>query len=292
MGVLDNTATEDSCVGSLGYQWTNDPSFVGSLPTSDQPLIVKKETITEDTEMTDTSADGTSGVGGVRAAILGPPGAGKGTQCPRLKQDYDVCHLTPGQVIRQEVESDSPLGRQIEKVIKQGQTVSDEVILHLLMTNLDKNECKNGFLLDGFPQNFAQAKKLDKMLEERRKPLEAVVELGVDDNEAKRRLSARWFHLGSGRTYHEQFHPPKVPGEDDVTGESLVRRVEDNDSQLIEKKMEKYRKDYSQLLNYYNNRNIYYSVDGSRQAENVSISIKNIFDRFKKFSLDLTNDET
>ncbi|QQP57322.1 Adenylate kinase isoenzyme 2 mitochondrial, partial [Caligus rogercresseyi] len=149
--------------------------------------------------------------------LLGPPGSGKGTQSPKLKVFYNICHLSTGDLLRHEIREKSPLGQQIKSVIDEGKLVSDEIVLKLVENNLDKEECRNGFLLDGFPRTVSQAHQLDSLLEKRKEtPLDAAVEFGIDDSLLVRRISGRLFHIPSGRSYHEEFKPPKVPGLDDV----------------------------------------------------------------------------
>ena len=110
----------------------------------------------------------------------------------------------------------TPLGKDIKTEIDAGRLVNDELVLRMVSDNLDKPECQNGFLLDGFPRTVVQAEKLDKLLEKRGEPLDAVIEFAIDDGLLFRRICGRWFHLKSGRSYHEEFYPPKVPGKDDV----------------------------------------------------------------------------
>jgi len=220
---------------------------------------------------------------GIRAVLLGPPGSGKGTQSPRLKEHFSVCHLATGDLLRAEIGSGSELGKEIRNVIDQGKLVSDELVLRMVADNLDKPECKNGFLLDGFPRTIGQAEKLDVMLEKRKEPLESVVEFGIDDSLLVRRICGRWFHLASGRSYHEEFHPPRVPGKDDITGEVLVRRNDDN-PEVLKKRLEQYHSLTSPLVEYYKNKWLHNRVDASQSANEVFANIKNIFKRAKNFS--------
>eukprot|EP00092_Neocalanus_flemingeri_P012142 GFUD01013090.1.p1 GENE.GFUD01013090.1~~GFUD01013090.1.p1 ORF type:complete len:249 (+),score=86.73 GFUD01013090.1:120-866(+) len=220
---------------------------------------------------------------GIRAVLLGPPGSGKGTQAPRLKEHYSVCHLATGDLLRAEIGSGSDLGKEIKSVIDQGKLVSDELVLRMVGDNLDKPDCKNGFLLDGFPRTIGQAEKLDVMLEKRKEPLDAVVEFAIDDSLLVRRICGRWFHLASGRSYHEEFHPPRVPGKDDVTGEVLVKRNDDNPEVLV-KRLQQYHSLTSPLVDYYKARSLHSKVDASQSANNVFAEIKNIFQGVKNFS--------
>jgi len=220
---------------------------------------------------------------GVRAVLLGPPGSGKGTQSPRLKVAYNVCHLATGDLLRAEIGSGSALGAEIKGVIDQGKLVSDDLVLRMVADNLDKPECKNGFLLDGFPRTIGQAEKLDTMLVERRQPLESVVEFSIDDSLLVRRICGRWFHLQSGRSYHEEFHPPRVPGRDDLTGEALVRRNDDN-AEVLKKRLEQYHNLTSPLVEYYKARGLHNKVDASQSANTVFAEIQKIFTAAKGFS--------
>lgn len=223
---------------------------------------------------------------GVRAVLLGPPGSGKGTQAPKLKEHYCVCHLSTGDLLRAEISQKTPLGLSIKKVIDAGMLVKDEAVLELVSLNLDKPECKNGFLLDGFPRTVRQAEELDKMLERRGQPLDAAVEFSIDDSLLVRRICGRWFHLASGRSYHEEFRPPKVQGVDDVTGEPLVRRADDN-PETLKKRLKAYHSQTSPLVEYYSNKKIHTAVDASTDPKSIFKSITAIFDSMKAFSENL-----
>jgi len=228
-------------------------------------------------------ADPYSPAHGIRAVLLGPPGSGKGTQSPRLKEHYSVCHLATGDLLRAEIGSGSVLGSEIKSVIDQGKLVSDELVLRMVSDNLDKPACKNGFLLDGFPRTIGQAEKLDVMLDKRNEPLDSVVEFGIDDSLLVRRICGRWFHLASGRSYHEEFHPPRVPGKDDVTGETLVKRNDDNE-EVLKKRLEQYHNLTSPLVDYYSKMGLHNRVDASQPAGEVFACIKSIFDKARGFS--------
>jgi adenylate kinase len=213
---------------------------------------------------------------GINAILLGPPGSGKGTQAPLLKNKFCVCHLSTGDMLRAEISSDSPLGRKIKTEVEAGRLVNDDLVVSLVETNLDRPECKNGFLLDGFPRTVPQAEKLDKLLDKRKQNLDAVIEFKIDDSLLVRRITGRLIHPASGRSYHEEFHPPRVPMKDDLTGETLIRRNDDN-AHALKQRLEAYHKQTKPLVDYYSLRGIHYRINAAESAASVFNCIDKIF---------------
>ncbi|KND02546.1 adenylate kinase 1 [Spizellomyces punctatus DAOM BR117] len=215
----------------------------------------------------------------LRMVIMGPPGAGKGTQAPRIKEEFCICHLATGDMLRAAVRAGTQIGKEAKKVMDAGGLVSDEIMVNLIRENLDTNpECKKGFILDGFPRTVVQAEKLDEMLEARSKPLQAAVELQIDDSLLVSRITGRLIHPASGRSYHLKFNPPKVPGKDDITGEPLIQRSDDNAATLV-KRLESYHQQTQPVADYYKRKGIWYGVDAAQSPTAVWASLSAIFQK-------------
>ncbi len=182
----------------------------------------------------------------MRVILLGGPGAGKGTQAQYITERYDIPQISTGDMLRAAVKAGTQLGRQAKEVMDAGQLVSDEIIIGLVKERIAEADCANGFLFDGFPRTIPQA----DALKEAGVKVDHVVEIDVADEEIVKRMSGRRVHPGSGRTYHLVFNPPKISGKDDVTGEKLVQRVDDNE-ETVRDRLKVYHEQTAPLISYY-----------------------------------------
>ncbi|WFD24971.1 adenylate kinase [Malassezia equina] len=220
---------------------------------------------------------------GVRMILIGPPGAGKGTQAPKILERFQnmVCHLATGDLLRQQVSLGTELGKSAKKIMDQGGLVSDEIMINMIKDQLENNRaCSKGFILDGFPRTTPQAEKLDQMLEQRHQKLDHVVELQIPDQLLISRITGRLVHPGSGRSYHKEFNPPKKPMTDDLTGEPLVQRSDDNE-EALKKRLVSYHKQTTAVTEYYKKHGIWSPIDATQAPGTVWHSISAIFDGAK-----------
>ena len=167
----------------------------------------------------------------MRVILLGGPGAGKGTQANYIKEQYNIPQISTGDMLRAHVKAGSELGLAAKKIMDEGGLVSDDIIMGMVKERITEDDCKNGYLFDGFPRTIPQAEALKTAGIQ----IDAVVEIDVPDEEIIKRMSGRRVHLASGRTYHVVFNPPKVEGKDDVTGEELVQRKDDQEETVKER---------------------------------------------------------
>ena len=206
--------------------------------------------------------------------ILGPPGAGKGTQAAFIASEQNIPHISTGDMLREAIKNGTELGLQAKAVMDSGNLVSDELIIELVKERISQEDCKNGFLFDGFPRTIPQA----EALKENNVDINGVIELVVADEEIIKRMSGRRIHLASGRTYHVDFNPPKKPGLDDETGEELIIR-KDDEPETVKDRLKVYWTQTQPLIEYYSNfKNAsdfkYLTVDGTLTVEEIKNNIK------------------
>jgi adenylate kinase len=182
----------------------------------------------------------------MRLILLGGPGAGKGTQANYIKEQYQIPQISTGDMLRAAVKAGTELGKKAKEYMDSGGLVPDDVIIGLVKERIKEADCKKGFLFDGFPRTIPQA----DAMKDAGVPIDAVVEIDVPDGEIIKRMSGRRAHLASGRTYHIIYNPPKVEGQDDVTGEPLVQRDDDKE-ETVRKRLEVYHAQTEPLVDYY-----------------------------------------
>jgi adenylate kinase len=208
----------------------------------------------------------------MRLVLLGCPGAGKGTQATFIKEKFQIPQVSTGDMLRAAIKAGSPLGLQVKEVMDAGKLVSDDIMIALVKARLAEPDCERGCLLDGFPRTIPQA----EALRENKIYLDYIIEISVPDEELIRRLSGRRIHPGSGRTYHLIYNPPKVAGVDDITGEPLIQRIDDQE-ETIRNRLAVYHKQTEPLVNYYRQSSravdphspIYIKIDGIGPVEEI-----------------------
>jgi adenylate kinase len=182
----------------------------------------------------------------MRVILLGGPGAGKGTQANYIKEKYQIPQISTGDMLRAHVKAGSDLGKAAKKIMDEGGLVSDDIIMGMVKERITEDDCKNGFLFDGFPRTIPQA----EALKDAGVAVDAVVEIDVPDEEIIKRMSGRRVHLASGRTYHLIYNPPKVEGKDDETGEDLIQR-DDDQEETVRARLKVYHDQTKPLVEFY-----------------------------------------
>ena len=208
--------------------------------------------------------------------LLGPPGAGKGTQAQRLQQDRGMVHLSTGDMLRAAVASGNELGKQAKGIMERGELVPDELIVGLIKDRIAQPDCAKGFILDGFPRTEAQAKALDKMLTEQAKKLDRVVEMEVDEKALTERIVGRFSCAKCGAGYHDKFKRPKADGVCDVCGGKEFTRRKDDNAETMKTRMAAYRAQTEPLLPYYSARGVLRKVDGMAAMDEVYRQISGV----------------
>jgi adenylate kinase len=210
----------------------------------------------------------------MKIVLLGPPGAGKGTQAEIICKNFSIPHISTGDMLRDAIAKETALGKQAKEIMDAGNLVPDEVIINLVKERIKQEDCKNGYLFDGFPRTIPQADALDNQ----EIFLDVVLELTLEDELIINRMSGRRIHQSSGRSYHIEFNPPKNEGIDDETGETLIQR-DDDKPETVKNRLEVYWEQTNPLIVYYRSKSIqtdlkYIEIDGSKTMENVSLEIK------------------
>lgn len=211
--------------------------------------------------------------------LLGPPGAGKGTQSDMLRDDYRLNKLSTGDMLREAAASGSDMGNHLKQIMARGELVSDDIMIDLIRECINAPESANGFILDGFPRTLAQAEALDGMLEQEGKLLNHVIELAVDDEILVARISGRFSCAKCGAGYHDEFKQAKKEGVCDACGSTEFKRREDDNASTVAKRLESYHKMTAPLLPYYETRGVLKQVDGMADISEVSRQLKALVEK-------------
>jgi adenylate kinase len=209
----------------------------------------------------------------MRLVLLGPPGAGKGTQAERIAAKYDIPHLSTGDMLREAVAADTEVGRRAKAIMDAGQLVPDEVMNRLVTERIAQPDAARGFVLDGFPRTLAQARALDDMLEQRGQRLDGVLEFAVDDDALVDRISGRFACARCGAGYHDRFRRPKAEGVCDVCGSRDFVRREDDKAKTVRARLKAYHAQTAPLLPYYRDNGRLAAVDGMAEIDDVSSAV-------------------
>jgi adenylate kinase len=212
-------------------------------------------------------------VGELNLILMGPPGAGKGTQAERLVADFDLPYYATGDILRQAVREESDLGRQVKDYMDRGDLVPDEVICGVIMERIDSSEADDGFILDGFPRTVGQAEVLEEALDRRGRSLTAVLLIEVSDEEVVRRLSGRRICAKNQHVYHVEFDPPKREGLCDQDGSRLEQR-DDDKPETVQNRLSVYREQTTPVVDLYEDRGLLRRFDGSRSPSEVHDHIR------------------
>jgi len=213
-----------------------------------------------------------------RIILLGPPGAGKGTQAEFICETFQIPKISTGDMLRAEVAAGTPIGHLFQEIMAQGKLVSDDKMIELIQNRIHHPDCAGGFLLDGFPRTVLQAATLNNMLKKEGISIDQVLYIQVPDAEIISRLSGRRIHLASGRVYHVTLNPPQVFGQDDLTGEPLIHR-EDDTEETVRRRLEIYHQQTAPLIQWYQEKNPdrFHEISGSGPVSDITERILKVF---------------
>lgn len=205
----------------------------------------------------------------MRLILLGPPGAGKGTQAKRVIEEFDIPHISTGDIFRKNIKEKTELGQKVEGLLAQGKLVPDELTIEIVWDRLDQEDCKNGFLLDGFPRTIPQAEALDEGLAKRGLKLDCVLNIDVDKDSLVKRLSGRRVCPSCGASYHIDNNPTKVDGICDACKTPVIQREDDKEETVLDR-IKVYDSQTKPLVDFYNKQDLVFTVDGTLPIDEIT----------------------
>lgn len=215
----------------------------------------------------------------MKLILLGPPGAGKGTQAARIEEKFSILQLSTGDMLRAAVASGSDLGKKAKSIMEEGKLVPDEFIIGMISQRIAEDDCKNGFILDGFPRTSAQAAALDVMLKQSSKSLDAVIEIKVDDSALVKRIAGRFTCSACGEGYNKELKPLKQEGLCDKCGSDKFKFRDDDRAETVSARLETYHQQTAPLIPYYKEKGVLFSVDGMLEIDEVTKNINKVLKR-------------
>ncbi|MGH8245713.1 MAG: adenylate kinase [Gammaproteobacteria bacterium] len=214
----------------------------------------------------------------MKLILLGPPGAGKGTQAKRLEESRGLKQLSTGDMLRAAVDAGTALGREAERIMKAGKLVPDGIMIDMIAERIDEPDCRRGVILDGFPRTVRQAEALDAMLAKRGQRLDAVIEMVVDDAVLVERIAGRYSCAKCGAVYHDQTRQPKVAGICDVCGSQEFKRRPDDNPQTVQARLQEYHQQTAPIVPYYKGKSLLRQIDGMAQVDAVTRQIEAVLE--------------
>ncbi|EAD5793126.1 adenylate kinase [Listeria monocytogenes] len=215
----------------------------------------------------------------MKLVLMGLPGAGKGTQAEQIVEKYNIPHISTGDMFRAAMKNNTELGRKAKSFMDNGDLVPDEVTNGIVRERLSEDDAKDGFLLDGFPRTVEQAQELENILSELGTELDAVINIDVEKDVLMKRLTGRWICRTCGKTYHEIYNPPKVPGKCDLDGGELYQR-DDDKKETVEKRLNVNMKQTKPLLDFYSEKGKLHNINGEQEIKDVFVDVEKILASF------------
>ncbi|EGC1180661.1 adenylate kinase [Listeria monocytogenes] len=215
----------------------------------------------------------------MKLVLMGLPGAGKGTQAEQIVEKYNIPHISTGDMFRAAMKNNTELGRKAKSFMDNGDLVPDEVTNGIVRERLSEDDAKDGFLLDGFPRTVEQAQELENILSDLGTELDAVINIDVEKDVLMKRLTGRWICRTCGKTYHEIYNPPKIPGKCDLDGGELYQR-DDDKKETVEKRLNVNMKQTKPLLDFYSEKGKLHNINGEQEIKDVFVDVEKILASF------------